>query len=139
MIARYRVENPVGSLIEARIEWLGNATHADQYAADVRISAQRCAGPRRPVLCADHRRANVYPPEVADGLAFRPNNQRFERIAILATAENATLLLQLQRLTKLAGSEDRKVFLDPIQALAHLAPVLAAEESDRLRVFLAAR
>lgn len=138
MVARYRVYNTVGCLIEARIEWLGNADHAEQYAADIRAIAQRGAGQRRPVLCADHRRANVYPPEVADVLAvaFRPNNRRFARIAIIASAENATLLLQLQRLTRLAGSEDRKVFLDPGRALAHLEPALTVEERQRVEAFL---
>lgn len=139
MAARYRVENRAGVLVEARVFWLGTAEDADDYAAAVRVAAQRCDGKRRPVLCADHRGANVYPPEVADRLlsAFKPNNGRFERIAILVAPENATLLMQLKRLTQQAGSESRKVLLDAAGALGHLRPALDDEERKRARAFLA--
>lgn len=139
MTARYRVENRLGWLIEAKITCLANAEDASKYANDVRETALRCAPKRLPILCADHRAANVYPPDVADSLAlaFRPNNGRFERIAILVSPANATLLLQLQRLTRQAGSERRRVCLEPGQALEHLRAALTHEEHERARVFLA--
>jgi hypothetical protein len=136
--ARYRVENVKGRLVEARVERLATAAEADAYATDVAEAAKRCGSPQPAVLCADHRSANIYPPEVADRLllAFRPNNTRFERIAILVAAENATLLMQLQRLTREAGSDRRRVFLMPEGALKHLAKSLDEEELERARLFL---
>jgi hypothetical protein len=136
--ARYLVENRLGRLIEARIWRLAAGEDANKYAADVRTTALQCSTKQLPVLCADHRKANVYPPEVADALAlaFLPNNERFDRIAILVSPENATLLLQLQRLTRQAGSERRKVFLEPVQALEHLRAALDDKEHERARAFL---
>ncbi len=136
--ARYTVENLKGCLVEARVERLTTAAEADAYAADVADAAQRCGPPQTAVLCADHRSANIYPPEVADRLllAFRPNNTRFERIAILVAKDNATLLMQLQRLTREAGSDRRRVFLEPGGALEHLAKSLDAGELERARQFL---
>jgi hypothetical protein len=136
--ASYRVENIAGRLIEASIVRLATIEDADLYAADVASKAE-ASKKTPPVLCADHRAANIYPPAVADrlALAFRPNNARFDRIAILVAPQNATLLMQLQRLTREAGSDRRKVFLTAAEALEHLARSLDAAEQERARAFLA--
>ncbi len=136
--ASYRVENHQGRLVEARVVRLISAEDADRYAEDVIAKADASRATGVPVLCADHRSANIYPPVVADrlALAFRPNNQRFERIAILVAPENATLLMQLQRLTREAGSDRRKVFLHAEEALVHLGKSLEPAELERARVFL---
>lgn len=136
MTARFRVESQGGRLVEARVWRLGSVEDVDAYSQEVIEKAQ---GPRiGPVLCADHRRANVYAPTVADrlALAFKPNNHRFERIAILVSTDNALLLMQLQRLTREAGSDRRKVFLQPEGAIEHLALSLDAEDLARARTFL---
>lgn len=135
--ASYRVENVSGRLVEARVVRLATVEDANLYAAAVAEKAES-AKKSPPVLCADHRAANVYPPAVADHLAraFRPNNARFDRIAILVSPENATLLMQLQRLTREAGSDRRKVFLHAEEALEHLAKSLDAAEQERARAFL---
>lgn len=136
MTARFRVECQGGRLVEARIWRLASVEDVDAYSEQVIEQAQ--ASRSGPVLCADHRRANVYAPAVADrlALAFKPNNHRFERIAILVSTENAMLIMQLQRLTREAGSDRRKVFLQPDDALEHLALTLEAEDLTRARAFL---
>jgi hypothetical protein len=137
--AHYTVETRVGRLIEARIHALMNRADADAYGAAVIAATSKCPPGRAPVLCADHRAAGIYPPDVADRLVelFRPNNTRFSRIAILVAANNATLQIQLQRLTREAGFENRRVLREPQGALAHLEAALDAGELERARAFLA--
>jgi hypothetical protein len=69
----------IGRLVEARVFQLLKLRDVDDYGEAVRQSALRAATGHRPVLCADHRFASVYPPEVADRLVslFRQNNARF--------------------------------------------------------------
>jgi hypothetical protein len=137
--ARYTVETRVGRLIEARVHALLSRADADAYGVAVIAATGKCPPGKAPVLCADHRAAGIYPPEVADRLVelFRPNNTRFSRIAILVASNNATLQIQLQRLTREAGFENRRVFREPKGALAHLEAALDARELDRAHTFLA--
>lgn len=137
-VPSYTVENHRGGLVEATVRRLTTEEDAQRYAADVIVCADGVRGGRPLVLCADHRTANVYPPQVADVLvtAFRPNNRRFERIAILVSPDNAMLLMQLRRLTREAGSDRRQVFLEENAALAHLRVTLDAAELERARTFL---
>ncbi len=141
MTASYRVENQRGRLIEARVLRLLTSEDADAYAAAVIAKARAVTSNGSPVLCADHREANIYAPAVADrlALAFVPNNSRFERIAILVAPENATLLMQLQRLTREAGSNRRRVCLNADEAIEHLAQSLDPSELERASAFLSGR
>lgn len=135
--ALYTVEARVGRLIEARVRRLSTAEDVDAYGRAIANLALRAQS--IPVLCADHRPVAIYPQAVTDRLveAFRPNNGRFARIAILVKPSNATLTLQLRRLAREAGFEPRKVFAEAADAIAHLAPSLDETEARRLRVFLA--
>jgi hypothetical protein len=137
MTARYSVEVRVGRLIEARVFSLTTAAEADEYGRAIIAATQRA--PKTPVLCADHRPVAIYPQPAADRLVemFRPNNQRFERIAIVAAPTNATLLLQLERIVREAGSTKRRVFRDAAGAIDHLLPILDPRELARARSFLA--
>jgi hypothetical protein len=56
---------------------------------------------------------------------------------MIVSPSNATLLLQLERLVRTAGSDIRRVFRDAEGALGHLEAVLEKEERVRARVFLA--
>lgn len=135
---RYQVECRVGRLVEARVYALRSRDDADAYGADVLAAARRAPQGKAPVLCADHRAAGIYPVEAADRLIelFRPNNSVFSRIAILVSSANATLQMQLERLTREAGFENRRVFREPKDALAHLGQTLDAQELARARAFL---
>jgi hypothetical protein len=139
--ASYCVDHQHGRLIEAKVLRLTSADDAAAYAADVIAKVESLRHHRPPVLCADHRAANLYPPVVADRLAqaFVPNNSRFERIAILVAPENAILLMQLQRITREAGSDRRRVCLNASEALEHLGKSLDADELDRAGAFLSGR
>lgn len=137
--AQFNVEVRVGNLVEARVWRLMTRADTDAYGRAVIENAGRVGGGRPPVLCADHRPAAVYPPAAADRLVelFRPNNSRFDRIAILVGASNATLLLQLERLTREAGFSNRRVFREPQAAVSHLTPALDEQALARVREFLA--
>lgn len=135
--ARYTVEARVGRLIEARVHRLSTAEDVDAYGMTIAELALRARV--TPVLCADHRPVAIYPPAVTDRLveAFRPNNGRFARIAILVLPSNATLSMQLRRIAREARFEHRKVFAEASDAIAHLVPSLDEAEARRLREFLA--
>ena len=92
-----------------------------------------------PVLCADHRPVRIYPQAVTDRLIelFVEMNTRLERVAILVSQTNATLFLQLQRIVREAGYENRRVFHEPEDALPHLGAGLDADELASARAFLA--
>lgn len=133
---RFTVETRVGRLVEARVFSLPDRAATDAYGSAV-IDGARSAGPTA-FLCADHRAVRIYPTDAADRLVelFRPNNRRFSRITLLIAPTNATLLLQLERLVREAGSDMRRVFKEPNSALAHLAGVLDEAELARARAFL---
>ncbi|MGE0791628.1 MAG: hypothetical protein AB7S26_38490 [Sandaracinaceae bacterium] len=136
--ANFVVERRVGRVVEARVHQLLTREDADRYGVAV---LERARGPRDPVLCADHRYASVYPPPAADRLIelFRPNNSVFQRIAIVVSPTNATLLMQLRRLATEARWEHRRVFREADEAATFLSHVLDADETRRMREFLAAR
>lgn len=136
--AHYTIEMRVGRLIEARVFRLVTADDTEEYQRALLAVVQRAKGVT-PVLCADHRPVPIYPQAAADRLvdAFRPNNTRFDRIAIVVAPTNATLLLQLERIVREAGSSMRRVFREPDGALAHLTSALDAREAARARSFLA--
>jgi hypothetical protein len=138
--ASYRIENRVGRLIEARVTRLRTRADVDEYGAALLLAIRaRGTGAVAPVLCADHRPVMIYPQEVTDQLVgtFRPNNARYERIAIVVAPTNAVLLLQLERVAREAGSEKRRVFKEPTGALTHLTGALDVAEFARARAFLA--
>lgn len=137
MSAQYTVQSRVGRLVEARVFRLASAEDADEYGRAILDAVQRA--PAMPVLCADHRPVAIYPQAAADRLVemFRPNNQRFERIAIVVAPTNATILLQLERIVREAGFDKRRVFRDGPAAAEFLKPVLDGRELARARSFLA--
>jgi hypothetical protein len=133
----FQVENHVGRLVEARVFALADRAAADAYGLAVAAAAVRVGSGA--VLCADHRAVRIYPEAAAERLIdlFRPNNKRFARITLVIAPTNATLLLQLERLVRTAGSDMRRVFREPESALEHLAVALEAAERARARAFLA--
>jgi hypothetical protein len=135
--AKYTIENRAGRLIEARVFQLLSARDADEY-SDALAAALRPHSTKTPVLCADHRPVAIYPQGAADKLSerFQSNNSRFERIAIVVAPTNATLLMQLDRITREARFPNRRVFQEPRGALEHLAPGLDPAELDRAGEFL---
>ncbi|MDQ3032811.1 MAG: hypothetical protein M3Y87_10365 [Myxococcota bacterium] len=106
---KYRVERRAGRLIEAKVFGLRTREDADEYGAAIIAAVRAHPGKEAPVLCADHREVVIYPQPAADRLVelFRPNNSRFERIAILVAATNVTITMQLDRLTREAGFRAR--------------------------------
>ncbi len=130
----FTIRNTVGRVIEARVFELRTEEDATRYSAA--LAAQVMAMPRaHPVLCADHRPVRIYPQPVTDRLIglFVNMNTQLERVAILVARSNATLHLQLQRVVREAGYENRRVFHDADEALTHLAVTLDGPEKERVR------
>lgn len=134
----YVIGRSVGRLIEARVDGLASRVEADRYAADLGNVVAASIERRAPILCADHRPVAVYSQEVSDRLAelFGVMNSRLARVAIVVSATNATLQMQLTRIVREAGFADRKVFVDPREARAFLDEMLEAGERARLATFL---
>lgn len=136
---RFTVELRSGRLVEARVFWLKTAQDTADYQSALATEFAKVPSTLQPVLCADHRPVRVYPTPAADALteAFRGNNTRLERAALVIDPSNATLLMQLERIVREASYERRRVFRDASGALAHLSAVLNEREQRRAGEFLA--
>lgn len=134
----FLVERRVGRVIEARVWALDDVDAANRYSAALAGVVSALPGATTAILCADHRFAALYPQPVTDRLLelFRQMNDRLERVAILAHPRQATFYMQLSRLVRQAGKEERRVFRETEDAIEHIAPVLSAAEVDRARTFL---
>lgn len=137
--ARFTLETRVGRLIEARVFRLADRAEADVYAERLRLETTKHAPARPAVLLADHRPVVVYPQPVTDRLVelFQLMNTRLERVAIIVSPSNATMILQLERLVREARFPMRKVFHEPDGAVEHLREALDPDELARARAFLA--
>ncbi|MCA9605849.1 MAG: hypothetical protein KC619_09665 [Myxococcales bacterium] len=136
---RYEIDNPAGCLITARVHALATAEDADTYSADLGSAVRGIRGDRQPVLLADHRPVAVYPQPATDRLVelFQQMNRRLARVAILVAPSNATMYLQLSRLVREAGFENRRVFQQGPVALEFIGRVLQPHEIVAAESFLA--
>jgi hypothetical protein len=117
---------------------VGAARVEDLERLEMELRALMKPIPGKVVFCADLRRAAVQPGPAADRLVeiMRRSNPRLERTAQIIGDDTPTLLLQAERLVRIAGGE-RRLFRDPGAAAAWLGEVLDAPERERLRQFLA--
>jgi hypothetical protein len=127
-----------GKLITARVFELKTLAHADEYSQTLAKQVARIPPAIRPVLCADHRPVAIYSQPVADRLSelFAQMNTRLQRVAILVAPSNATLTLQLNRIVREAGYENRRVFFESAEAMSWLKPALDVAELRRADQFL---
>jgi hypothetical protein len=135
----FSVERRVGRVIEARVFSLKTVDDATAYSLALASVVAQVPADLRPVLCADHRPVAIYSQPVSDRLTelFLQMNPRLERIGILVAPTNATLTLQLSRITRDAQYAERRVFQTGTDAISFLGPVLDPTESERLRDFVA--
>ncbi len=127
-----------GRLLEARVWALDDHDVADRYSRALAERAASAPFGEAPVLCADHRFAEVYPQPVTDRLLalFEQMNTRLARIAIVVHPEQATFFMQLNRIVREARFDKRQVFRDIDEALAFLALDLDATDVANARHFL---
>lgn len=137
--ADFEVQCTVGRLIEARLTWLETRADVERMQLSM-LDAFRAAGPHG-VICADWREAHVFAPEVGDALLelLKRGNRQFRRSAVLVAAQEASLVLQVERLFRDAKNEARRSFRTSEPLLAWLDEVLTSVEQQRARAFLAAR
>lgn len=129
----------MGRLVETRLFALWTDAEADRYARAFWALARSAPGEPLPVLLADHRPVRAYPASVLTHLdkVFASLNVKLERVAILTDGSNAGVTLQLQRTVDKAGFAGRRLFTDAAAAVAHLQPVLTADELARVTSFVA--
>jgi len=134
----YTVHTGGARLIEARVFRLRTLEEAQGYSELLAAHARRVPGSDYPVLLADHRPVMIYPQLVANRLVelFLDMNTRLERVAIIASRENATMVLQLERLIREANDVKRRLFFTNEDALEHLSPSIDALDLQRARRFL---
>ena len=136
--ANFSVERR-GRLLEARVWALDDVEVADRYSRAI-AEVAGSPGAEAPILCADHRYAELYPQPVTDRLLalFEQMNTRLGRIAIVVHPEQATFFMQLNRIVREAGFDKRQVFRDVEEALRFLALDLDGTDIDHARRFLRA-
>jgi hypothetical protein len=126
------IERNVGRLLEVRIFAPLSADDLKQFP----MQFMKEVGQGRVVTCADMRGYNLLDSGMSDVFAenLRRDNTRVVRSAFLVA--NATVKLQLSRITREAGGAIRRVFDDPHALYDWLAEVLKPEEAKRLTLFL---
>lgn len=136
----FSVERHGLRLVEARVWALDDLEVADRYSQALVDLVSRMPEDAAPVLCADHRFAEVYPQPVTDRLLalFRQMNTRLTRIAILVHPEQATFFMQLKRIVREAAFDKRQVFRDTEEALRFLAQDIGDTDLELARRFLKA-
>ena len=135
---KFTIRHATGRLVEARVFALWTPSDADAYATELQRVVQTFPTGLRPVLLADHRPVKVYPTAVIDRLyeLFANMNLQLERAALLLTQGNVPLTVQLSRLVDDAANSKRRLFSQPVDALAHLAPGFDQTERTRAAAFL---
>ena len=93
------------------------------------------------VVCTDLTEGRTFAPPTAQRFiaVMQVDNPRIERSALLLPADAATVLLQVERMLREAGSTARKAFLDSRELIAWMLPLLSPIESAALDVFLGGR
>jgi hypothetical protein len=133
--AQFSAECSVGRLVEARLCWVNDAGDVQRFLEQMRAAFQ-VAG--ESVICADWRRAVVFPPSACDALLelLRQGNRHFIRSAILLPSENAIFSLQVERLCREAVNPARRTFRDVKPFLVWLRESLTPLESARAVEFI---
>jgi hypothetical protein len=132
----FNVERLIGRLVHVRVYSLASKDAVRAYERGFERFRDRDVGS---VVCADHRRVKVYPPDVADELIalFTSLNDVWERAVILTSPAHAVLTMQLQRIVAQSENPSRRIFADTRGARDFLREVLDDKERAALDVFLA--
>ena len=133
--AQFSAECSVGRLVEARLCWVNDASDVERFLEQMR-AAFKVAG--QSVICADWRRALVFPPNAGEALLelLRQGNRHSVRSAVLLAPEDAVFSLQVERLCREAGNPSRRTFRSVEPFLAWLREILTPLESTRAAEFI---
>jgi hypothetical protein len=134
----YSVGNPVGRLIEVRVQPPLSMEEAMRFIQDVVRVTNAHAG--KIVAVTDLRSATrSTDPDAIDFIAgiIRSENPKLERNALVVAPQAAMFTLQMERMVKSAGTLQRRIFRRRDEAEAWLGEVLGAAERVRMKSFLA--
>lgn len=129
----------VGSLLEVRAD-AGYRTveDVDSMFDEIDRQVRRLPAPHRHCTVVDWRRCPLMAPAAAEHIAKRiaGTNGTTVRGAGFVRSDTALSVLQLTRLSRAAGLDDRKMFFEPNALSTWLGEVLTTAEAERLRQFL---
>lgn len=129
----HKVEHHAGRLVEVKLASPLSLSEVGQFVGELQGVIGRIPGGKY-VGVVDLLDANVFPPEVAEGLIqlLSAASPRVERTAMLI-GESATFALQVERVIRSANNENRRAFRNPAEMEAWLGEILTTEERIRLR------
>lgn len=132
----FSVERNVGRLVEVRIADITTLPEVSGFIA--RIFEVLGAEPGRVVFCVDSLGMNVLEGQGFEKFvdAFRKDNPRFIRSAILLSSRRATFALQVARMVREANNPHRRTYKDVSALSTWLGEVLDPPEQARLATFL---
>jgi hypothetical protein len=131
----YTIENRVGKLIELRVE--APVTYEELLQFND-ILAKACKPVRgQIVMCTDLVGATVFTQPVTKlwTSIIKQDAPIVERNAVLV-GEGAVFSMQVERIIREAGHQNRKAFLSPTDLATWLAELLSVRERTRLETFL---
>jgi hypothetical protein len=125
-----------GRIVEVRVGRL--ARLADVQSLNASFFAAVARGGPGAVICADFRNATPFSGEIANvwSQAMRRANDCIARSALLLDPSNTMFNLQLERVVRCAGNDDRRLFTHADELCNWLNTALTHAEREALRALL---
>ena len=131
----FTIENRVGRLIELRVESPVTYEELQQFH---RVLAKACKPIQGKIaICTDLVGATIFTQDVTQRWTsiIKQDAPIVERNAVLA-GEGAIFSMQIERIIRMAGHQNRKAFLSPTDLTTWLGQILTVRECSRLETFL---
>jgi hypothetical protein len=131
----YTIENRVGRLIELRVEAPVTYEELLQFNDTLGKACKPIRG--QIVMCTDLVGATVFTQPVTKlwTSIIKQDSAIVERNAVLV-GEGAVFSMQVERIIREAGHQNRKAFLSPTDLATWLAELLSVRERTRLEAYL---
>jgi hypothetical protein len=131
----YTIENRVGRLVELRVESPVTYEELLQFHNTLAKVCKSIAG--QIAMCTDLVGATVFTQQVTQRWTsiIKQDAPLVQRNAVLA-GEGAVFSMQVERIIRMAGHQNRKAFLSPTELTAWLGEILTVRERARLETYL---
>jgi len=132
----YTIENRVGRLIELRVESPVTYEELLQF-HDTLAKVYKPLRPQLALCCTDFAGATVFTQPVTKlwTSIIKQDSPIVERNAVLV-GEGAVFSMQVERIIRESGHQNRKAFLSSTELTAWLGELLTVRERTRLEAFL---
>jgi hypothetical protein len=131
----YTIENRVGRLVELRVE--SPVTYEELLQFHSTLAKVTKSIPGQIAMCTDLVGATVFTQEVTQRWTsiIKQDAPIVQRNAVLA-GEGAVFSMQVERIIRMAGHQNRKAFIVPADLMAWLGEILTVRERGRLETYL---